>query len=203
MNLNIIQQDDGRICEVCEKYFTVLHPDKWVFRKGILWFCSWKCLRVYEERIEKMPKKITLEQKKKAVQIALDGGNPVAYLKGCGSAAPEQLWYKTRAGLKFTDPEKYEMLLAKQTEKKEEKAEEKVETRETREMMRITHIPEKPSAKLTVTAVQGELCEYRYVPNSKKVVISKGDINIALSADELKTFVEEIVGAAELLKIKL
>ena len=55
-------------------------------------------------------KKVTLEQKKKAVEIALSGGNPLAYLKEIGSKQPSALWYVIKKSLKEADPYKYEML---------------------------------------------------------------------------------------------
>ena len=54
-----------------------------------------------------MPKKITLEQKKKAVQIAIDGGDPIKYLLDCGSKNPVNMWATIKATLKQTDPETY------------------------------------------------------------------------------------------------
>ena len=54
-----------------------------------------------------MAKKITLEQKKKAVKIAIDGGDPIKYLQECGSSNPVNMWYTIKASLKRTDPETY------------------------------------------------------------------------------------------------
>ena len=54
-----------------------------------------------------MARKLTLEQKKKAVQIAIDGGNPVDYLKECGSDAPDKTWWFIKNKLKDADPELY------------------------------------------------------------------------------------------------
>lgn len=54
-----------------------------------------------------MARKITLEQKKKAVQIAIDGGNPIDYLRMCGSKNPVNLWSVIKASLKQADPETY------------------------------------------------------------------------------------------------
>jgi hypothetical protein len=54
-----------------------------------------------------MAHKITLEQKKKAVQIAIDGGSPIDYLGMCGSKNPVNLWSTIKASLKQADPELY------------------------------------------------------------------------------------------------
>lgn len=55
-------------------------------------------------------RKITLEQKKKAVEIAVAGGNPLPYLKECGSKKPEGLWYTIKQSLKEANPELYAKL---------------------------------------------------------------------------------------------
>ena len=57
-----------------------------------------------------MAKKITLMQKKRAIQIALDGGNPLPFLRECGSSNPPGLWYTIKQDLKKVDPETYEKL---------------------------------------------------------------------------------------------
>lgn len=54
-----------------------------------------------------MAKKLTLEQKKKAVQIAIDGGSPQAYLKECGCAVPDQTWWYIKKKLKEEKPDLY------------------------------------------------------------------------------------------------
>ena len=54
--------------------------------------------------------KITLEQKKKAVDIALAGNDPVPYLRECGSEKPAVTWFNIKRGLEKADPEKYGML---------------------------------------------------------------------------------------------
>lgn len=54
--------------------------------------------------------KLTLEQKKQAVEIAISGGNPLDYLKGIGNPNPSAAWYYIRKTLKDADPEKYALL---------------------------------------------------------------------------------------------
>lgn len=54
--------------------------------------------------------KITLEQKKKAVQIAIDGGDPKKYLAQCGSGSPDKLWGYIKKVLKEKDPALYEQI---------------------------------------------------------------------------------------------
>lgn len=59
--------------------------------------------------VEEM-RKVTLEDKKKAVEIALGGGNPLKFLKECGVANPSASWAYIKKTLKEVDPEKYAML---------------------------------------------------------------------------------------------
>lgn len=65
-------------------------------------------------------KKLTLEHKKNAVEIALTGGNPLTFLKSCGAANPSASWVYIKKCLQVKDPEKYERLLKVQEEKKQE-----------------------------------------------------------------------------------
>ena len=65
-------------------------------------------------------KKLTLEHKKNAVEIALTGGNPLTFLKSCGAANPSASWVYIKKCLQVKDPEKYERLLKAQEEKKQE-----------------------------------------------------------------------------------
>lgn len=57
-----------------------------------------------------MATRVSLEQKKKAVQIALDGGNPFDFLRQCGSKEPAGLWWTIKQNLKKVDPETYAKL---------------------------------------------------------------------------------------------
>ena len=59
---------------------------------------------------KRMGSKLTLEQKKKAVEIAIDGGNPLKYLKSLGLSNPSASWILIRKKLKTADPEKYARL---------------------------------------------------------------------------------------------
>lgn len=55
----------------------------------------------------KLSRKITLEQKKKAVQIAIDGGDVLEYLRQLGSKNPSGLWWTIKNDVKAADPELY------------------------------------------------------------------------------------------------
>ena len=69
-------------------------------------------------------RKLTLENKKKAVEIALGGGNPLDYLKACGAGNPSASWTYIKKCLQAKDPEQYAQLMAvKKQEKPAEPAE--------------------------------------------------------------------------------
>lgn len=106
-------------CPVCGKEYDVLYPDKWTYKRRrtgehMFYLCSWSCLRKFDEAKESAKQvkhgTITLEQKKKAVDIALAGGNPLTFLAECGSANPGNMWWTIKQNLKEVDPEKYEKL---------------------------------------------------------------------------------------------
>ena len=54
--------------------------------------------------------KVTLEQKKKAVEIALAGGDPLKYLKDHGAGNAPAMWYTIKENLKVREPETYRKL---------------------------------------------------------------------------------------------
>ena len=108
-----------KFCFLCGKEFYTSFPDSWAYKTdaSILGhrrlFCSWKCLRAYEKEEElnkEMKRKITPKNKRKAIEIAISGGDPLEYLRECGSSAPEGGGYIIKKGLKGSDPETYDML---------------------------------------------------------------------------------------------
>ena len=56
--------------------------------------------------------KITLEQRKKAVDIALKGESPIPFLKKCGAKNPTASWVYIKKVLKEAKPEIYAQLMA-------------------------------------------------------------------------------------------
>lgn len=113
------------VCPVCGKYHVVHWPEHWVYRRREHYLCSEACMiifdtREYKERVgwiedyrrrKNMRKKITLEQKKKAVEIALKGGTaPLKYLEECGAANPSASWFYIKKTVKEKDPETWKKL---------------------------------------------------------------------------------------------
>ena len=95
---------------------------------------TWERLQLNElgrkaNDIEKKEKcnmaKLTLEIKKKAVQIALDGGDYLAYLKEHGAKNPSASWAYIMECAKKNDQNNYLQLKARLDEKAAQKAEEK------------------------------------------------------------------------------
>lgn len=86
-------------CRVCGKTFETLHPSRWAFKKGAngnyKWYCSWGCMRKEEKEEEKKMKTETPagELHKKAMEICIEGGDVLAFLKDNGSEDPSKLWW--------------------------------------------------------------------------------------------------------------
>ena len=104
-------------CPICGKRFTVMWPHQWAFKRGKpnpKFYCSWKCLRTLDkENGDDKPvkhAKVALEDKKKAVEIALAGGDPLKYLKDHGAGNAWSMWYAIKENLKIRQPETYRKL---------------------------------------------------------------------------------------------
>jgi len=109
-------------CAECGKVFDVLYPQMWVYKSNGAYYCTYGCIRKMDNRGDEKDLKrkgITLEEKKKAVEICLDGGNPLDYLRTLGSKDPVQTWFGIKKALKETDPETYAKL-PKRLKKNEE-----------------------------------------------------------------------------------
>lgn len=65
-------------------------------------------------------RKITLEQRKKAVDIALKGESPMKFLKECGAKNPTASWVYIKKILRETKPEIYAQLMALKEQPDEE-----------------------------------------------------------------------------------
>ena len=110
------------VCPICGKRF-FCQPEFWPYWRGDYYLCSENCMIVFDTREireksgwiddyfrkkeEKKMRKITLDQKKKAVEIAIGGGDPQKFLEECGSANPSAHWYYIKKTLKEKAPEKY------------------------------------------------------------------------------------------------
>ena len=165
-------------CRVCGKEFTVLYPQLYVYKRGtgngVRYFCSYSCSRIFDRKdYEKM--KVTLENKKKAVQIAIDGGNPLKYLEECGAKSPSGTWYHIKKDLKAKDPDRYMELPEKYRPADEPKPIDggEWEKMETPEKAVKAEIPEKANRPVSapvpvwrtdfeISAVRNSLGEFYY-----------------------------------------
>ena len=107
------------VCPICRKSVCIHWPEHWVYRRGQTYYCSDQCMDVDITRTTKllnealrkkregkidMKQKITLEMKKKAVEMAIKGEDPLAYLKKCGSKNPSASWAYIKTTLEKKDP---------------------------------------------------------------------------------------------------
>lgn len=111
----------SEICRQCGKEFHVLYPSLWGYKRGTpscpIYLCSYSCLRAFDKEKKEQEGdkqvKVSPEQKKKAVELAINGGDPLKYLEEIGSTYAPSLWYLIKKDLKAKDPETYEKLPAK------------------------------------------------------------------------------------------
>ena len=111
-------------CGVCGKRIVIPDPMFYVYKRGKTFFCSKNCMIVHNskltgktgmfrtERKEKdMNHRLTRDQKQKAVELALQGGDYMAYLKKAGAKNPSAAWWYIKATLEKANPEKYKELM--------------------------------------------------------------------------------------------
>ena len=105
-------------CPQCGKLFTVLWPHQWTYWRGNVknkrYFCTYSCVRAYDKKKEEKkvgkPRQLSQEQREKAIQICIDGGDPLKYLEECGVGSPRNQWQRIREAVKDSDPELYQRI---------------------------------------------------------------------------------------------
>ena len=112
--MTVVHDITTKICANCGREISILHPDHWAYKRvmknvNVFW-CSWRCLRQSEKEGKLDMKKLTLENKKEAVRIALSGGNPLDFIRMCGISNAADCWSKIKADLKEKDPNTWEKL---------------------------------------------------------------------------------------------
>ncbi len=130
-------------CRICGKRFVVTWPQHWVYRRKDVFLCSEDCMIVYDAQTtraangfgpkkkgeeENMAGKLTKEQRWNVVEIAIQGGSPIEYLKKCGIANPYASWDWIKKSLAKKDPQKYLEMSHALAHKKPEKTTEELET---------------------------------------------------------------------------
>lgn len=146
-------------CPVCGKAFDVLWPQLWRYRKEFVYFCSWKCLRKDEENEECEQMKVSLELKKKAVEIAVGGGDVMSFLIRNGVRNPAMTWGQIKRFVCEKDPVAYEKIVQAEKPEKPEKKPDTVKAQpptlkvdgplkiETKEPEKVEVVPEQKPLK--------------------------------------------------------
>lgn len=93
---------------VCGKAFEVLWPNLWRFKRENVYLCSWGCMRALDDKKGlNRDMKLSEEQRKTAIDMALNGESPVKYIAGCGINNPSCTWWNLKKYLQKNDPETY------------------------------------------------------------------------------------------------
>lgn len=187
-------------CPVCGKAFEVMHPDLWRYKRNSRHICSWSCLRRYDGKEANEVEKITKEQKERAVQIALEGGDPKPFLMECGSKAPVQCWYSIKNHLKTNDPEKYE-LLAKGVVKKPVEIPERAPAAETPEAQ-MTHVA--PPFEYKVTGIDTAVGTFQYFKSNQFLVWTNlNGETVSMNLEEWRESLKVLPEAMKVLGVEL
>ena len=174
------------------------------------------------EKKKMFTRKLTLEQKKRSVEIALEGGNPLEYLRECGSSEPNSMWFKIKQDLQQVDPETYARLKDRRKKNgKPEKAVKPMAEAETPESVKIPPVKEpeaekEPEAKIweplrfermTVREVEGTLGRYRRKDVHGETYIDFESVDglevLSYTLDQWKYFGEERRKAGKILGVEV
>lgn len=118
-------------CGICGKRFVVPWPQHWVYKRKDVFLCGEDCMIVYDTQQtrkangfgpkktrgaeEDMAGKLTQKQREEVVEIAIQGGSPIEYLKKCGIGNPWASWDWIKKSLAKKDPVKHNRLLQVET----------------------------------------------------------------------------------------
>ena len=209
-------------CPVCGSKFTVLWPNQWRYKRDNKFLCSYTCMRRMDKG-EITMEKFTNEQKQEAVRIALDGGDPKAYLRSIGSKNPDNMWYYLKACLRKKDPETYEKLAkttkAKTVETPEgEFAKVKIDgpiniKTETPEMVNIEQIKRVyppaeelfPEFEHRITGIETQVGDFQYFRKSGYLDWTPNDGNgtVSMTVEEWKDLLKLMPKIAKRLGVEL
>ena len=99
-----------------------------------------------------MGRKITLDQKERAVTLAINGGDPIKFLQECGSRNPVNMWNVIKMNVKQKDPETYAKIPDQRkngAKKRNEKKDEPTVEPEEVETFHVEEVDEDEPAILT------------------------------------------------------
>jgi len=182
-------------------------------------FCSWKCLRAFEKGIRSEIKHMMKlgERSRKAVDIALEGGDPVEYFRQLGQKNPSAAWCSLKAQLREKEPETYARLPQVDRRKKDQKPKTAAEAMANMKqaadnffgsVLKDAETPEAPKTGVkitpdkteigiinpvgydgfTVREVEGSFARYRRSDVSEKTYV---DVEIADGCDTISYTVEQ------------
>lgn len=216
--MGVTDTSAAKKCAMCGKEFVVLYQDIWAYKRGDRWLCSWKCLRAYDKSKEGSSlRKVTLEDKKKAVQIAIDGGDPREYL-GKLCKAPDAMWSSIRKALKDSDPEKFAQLPKSiKGSKKEAKTDDEAPEGSPDEAPEEPAEPKEPEApkisrpvvydSMTIREVEGDFGRYRRSDVRGTVYIDfehrEGCDTISMTVEQWKCWRKGLERATAILGVEL
>ena len=236
-------------CPVCGKMKCAYWPEHWVYRRGEDFLCSEDCQIVYDTQKQrkmsgwindyfkkkkgkdgkaimgKGKRKVTLEQKKKAVQIAIDGGDPREYLRQCGSENPDSLWWYVKKVIKEENTALYKKIPEKLPYRKPLEENNTIQAGTVADaingMQEATDtffgackdmglnveapeltadpIPEAPGASFQIVTVRGELGEYRV--DGEEFLYTGACGTIKMASEDLSAWLDELSRAAKLLEV--
>ena len=156
--------------------------------------------------------KLTLEQKKKAVEIAQNGGDPLKYLEKCGSKNPSAAWFYIKKtieakGKKIEAPEA--TLGGAMTGMQEaastffgacENMGLNLSGAETPERPAAVHDDTSDAVRFQIMTIRGEFGEYRISDDDFIYTGAFGDVKGV--AEDLGAWLEELKRAAHMLEVK-
>ena len=192
-----------KTCRQCGKEFDVLWPEIWAYKAGNppAYFCSWKCLRANERKDGERMNKLTLENKKKAVEIAVNGGNPLSFIRECGVKNAAEAWAKIKGFVQKTDPEAYAKLPKRLPQEKAAKTERPAvqlvyDPGIAEEYRAEKHEEAVPADQLEVAAVYSRTVDSgTYKRYNGGMALCSPTVNIVMSAMEWFKFSQEILTA--------
>lgn len=174
-------------CPICGIRRVIYWPEHWIYRRGETYYCGENCMQVdithdmrmiksiAHERAKKKGRKgfmgkLEMAQKARAVDMALRGESPIAYLKECGCANPSSSWCAIKKGLKKTNPETW-AALPKDFRKKETPEQApviklsgplKIETPEAAKVEVVETPERKPSLIYKIRAIETGIGSWEY-----------------------------------------
>ena len=131
--------------------------------------------RLNDGKGKKIMGKLTIENKKRSVQLALSGKNPLEYIRSCGVKNAAEAWGKIKRDLKEVDPETFEKLPKRLPNPKKEQDVSLADAMQgmkeavddfvgaCKDMgLNVEPQEEKPKRNYTVSAIRTDLGEFYY-----------------------------------------